>query len=139
VSATEGEGALTERAQRQGTRALTGGPGAPGTHARSGIRDLDHAIKIGRGNQTGEHERLLAALPLSAAVKSPELRQACARGVLGSPGLGREGENAMANSMAGKRPRIRGQRGENGGEKATGGPEELRLGILATGRGLEAC
>ena len=27
TSATEGEGALTERAQRQGTWALTGGPG----------------------------------------------------------------------------------------------------------------
>jgi hypothetical protein len=32
------------------------------------------------------------------------LRRACARGVLGSPGLGREGENATANSMTGKRP-----------------------------------
>jgi hypothetical protein len=29
------------------------------------------------------------------------------------------------NSMAGKRPRIREQRRENGGEKASGGPEEL--------------
>jgi hypothetical protein len=42
VSATEGEGALTERAQRQGTR-------AQGARARSGIRDLGRAIKIGRG------------------------------------------------------------------------------------------
>jgi hypothetical protein len=49
VSATEGEGALTERAQRQGTRTLTGRLGAQGTRARSGIRDLGHAIKIGRG------------------------------------------------------------------------------------------
>jgi hypothetical protein len=48
VSATEGEGALTERAQRQGTRALTGRPGAQGAHARSGIRDLGRVIKIGR-------------------------------------------------------------------------------------------
>jgi hypothetical protein len=56
------------------------------------------------GDQTGEGERLRAALLLSAAVRSPELRQACARGVLGSPGLGREGENATANSMAGKGP-----------------------------------
>ena len=40
--------------------------------------------------------------------------------------MGREGENAMANSMARKRPRIRGQRGENGREMASGGPEELR-------------
>jgi hypothetical protein len=44
----------------------------------------------------------------------------------GSPGLGRMGENATANSVAGKRPRIRGQRGKHGGEKASGGPEELR-------------
>jgi hypothetical protein len=49
-----------------------------------------------------------------------------ARVVPGSPRLGREGENATANSVAGKRPRIQGQRGENDGEKASGGPEELR-------------
>ena len=49
MSATEGEGALTERAQRQETRALTGGPGVQGARARSGIRDLGRAIKIGRG------------------------------------------------------------------------------------------
>jgi hypothetical protein len=91
------------------------------------------------GDQTGGGERLWAALLLSATVKSPKLRQACARGVPGSSGLVREGENATTNSMARKRPRIRGQRGENGGEKASGGPEELRRGILATGRGLEAC
>jgi hypothetical protein len=71
VSAIEGEDALTERAQRQGTRALTGGPGAQGARARSGIRDLGRAIKIGRGNQTREDERLRAALLLFAAVKSP--------------------------------------------------------------------
>jgi hypothetical protein len=40
-----------------------------------------------------------------------------------SPELGREGENATANSMAGKRPRIRGQRGENSEEKVSGGSE----------------
>jgi hypothetical protein len=71
-------------------------------------------------------------------VRSPELRQACARGVPGSSGLGREGENAMTNSVAGKRPRIRGQRGKNGGEKASSGPEEFRRGIPAMGRGLKA-
>jgi hypothetical protein len=49
------------------------------------------------------------------AVKSPELGQARARVVLGSPGLGREGENATTNSMAGKRPRIRGQIGRTEG------------------------
>jgi hypothetical protein len=34
-------------------------------------------------------------------------------------------EGAMANSMVGKRSRIHGQRGENGGGKASGGPEQL--------------
>jgi hypothetical protein len=52
--------------------------------------------------------------------------------------LGREGENATANAMAGKRQRIRGQRGENSGEKVSSGPEELRRGIPVTGRGLKA-
>jgi hypothetical protein len=40
--------------------------------------------------------------------------------------LGREGEDATVNLVAGKRPRIRGRRGENGGEKASGGPKELQ-------------
>jgi hypothetical protein len=40
--------------------------------------------------------------------------------------LGTEEEGATASSMGGKGPRIHGQRGENGGEKASGGPEELR-------------
>jgi hypothetical protein len=77
-----------------------------------------------QGDQTGG-EWLWAALLRSAAVKSPELGQARARVVPGSLGLGREGEIATANSVAGKRPRIQGQRGENGGEKASGRPEEL--------------
>jgi hypothetical protein len=89
-------------------------------------RDLGHAIKIGRGRSDQGGERLRAALLLSVAVKSPELGHARARVVPGSPGLGREGENATANSVAGKRPRIRGQRGKNGRETALGGPEELR-------------
>jgi hypothetical protein len=138
MSATDGEDALTKRAQRQGTWALTGGPGAQGARAWSGIHDLGRAIKIRWGDQTGEDERLRVALLIFAAVRSPELRQACARGVPRSPGLGREGENATANSVAGKRPRIREQRGKNGGEKASGGPEERRRGIPATGRGLKA-
>jgi hypothetical protein len=62
-------------------------------------------------------------LLLSAAGRSPKLRQARARVAPGSPELGREGENATANSMAGKRPRIRGQRGENDREKVSVGPE----------------
>jgi hypothetical protein len=45
--------------------------------------------------------------------------------VLGSPGLGREGENDTANSVARKRQQNpRSERG-NGGEKASGGLEEL--------------
>jgi hypothetical protein len=82
-----------------------------------------------------EGERLLVALLLSTVVKSPELGQVRARVVPGSPGLGREGDNATANSVAGKRPRIRGQRGENGGEglERTGGTL-----VKDSGRGEEA-
>jgi hypothetical protein len=60
---------------------------------------------------------------LSAVVKSPELRLVRAMVAPGTPELGREEEVATANSIAGKRPWIHGQRGENGGEKASGGPE----------------
>jgi hypothetical protein len=61
-------------------------------------QDRTEGIRLGRG------KRLRAALLLSAEVKSLELRQARARVAPGSPELGREGENATANSMAGKRP-----------------------------------
>jgi hypothetical protein len=91
-------------------------------YPRSGPCDQDRTREI----RPGRDERLRKALLLSAAMMSPKLRQAHARVVLGSPGLGREGEDATANLVAGKRPRIRGQRGENGGEKASGGPKELR-------------
>jgi hypothetical protein len=47
---------------------------------------------------------LRAALFLSAAVRSPELRLARARVAPGLPELGREEEGATANSMAGKGP-----------------------------------
>jgi hypothetical protein len=40
--------------------------------------------------------------------------------------LGRKVEGAMANSMAGKRPRIHEQRRGNGSEKVSGGLEKLR-------------
>jgi hypothetical protein len=56
-------------------------------------------------------------------MRSPELRLARARVAPASPELGREEEGTTTNSMAGKRPRIHGQRGENGGEKASGRPE----------------
>jgi hypothetical protein len=134
---------------RAGRRALTGGPGgvndrgggrtdrvgpAPGNtgadrrargagracakrYPRYGPCDQNRTEGIRPGGRTAVG---------SAAVRSPELRQARARMAPGSPELGRERENATANSMAGKRPRIRGQRGENGGEKVSSGPEELR-------------
>jgi hypothetical protein len=73
------------------------------------VREAVPAIWVMRsgsngGDQTGGVKRLRVALLLSAAVRSPELRLARARVALGSPGLGREGENATASSMAGKRP-----------------------------------
>jgi hypothetical protein len=106
------------------------------------VREAVSAIWVVRwrsdgGDQTRGVERLWAALFISTAVKSLELRLARARVAPGSPELGREGENATANSMAGKRPWVRGQRGGNDGEKASGGLEELWYGILATGRGLK--
>jgi hypothetical protein len=55
--------------------------------------------KSDRGNR-----RLRAAPLLSAVVRLLELRQARARVAPGSLELGREGEGATANSMAGKRP-----------------------------------
>jgi hypothetical protein len=65
-------------------------------------RDLGRAIKIGRGRSDRGGDRMRAAPLLSAAVKSPEMGQARARVVPGSPGLGREGENDTANSVEGK-------------------------------------
>jgi hypothetical protein len=56
-------------------------------------------------------------------VKSPELRLARARVAPGSPELDREEGGATVNSLAGKRPRIHRQGGENGGERASGGPK----------------
>jgi hypothetical protein len=98
-----------------GVRAQSGIP-------RSGPFDLDQTERIGL-----RENRWLRAVPLlSAAVRSPELRLARARVASGSPELGREGEGATTNSMAGKRPRIHGQRGENDGEKVSGGSEQLR-------------
>jgi hypothetical protein len=102
VVGTEGESALMGPAlgNTGGDRRARG----QGARVRSGIRDLGRAIKIGRGRLDQGDERLWAALLLFAAVRSLELGQAHARGVLGSPELGREGENATANSMVGKRP-----------------------------------
>jgi hypothetical protein len=116
VSAVEGESVLTERAQRQGVWALTGGPGHQGTRAQSGIlgsepfdQDRTEGVRAVRsrsygGNQTGEIDVREATPLLSAVVRSPELRQARARVAPGSLELGREEEGATANSMAGKGP-----------------------------------
>jgi hypothetical protein len=76
-----------------------------------------------------------AAPLLSTAVRSSELRQAQAKVAPGSPELGRGEEDATANSMAGKRPRIHGQRGENGGEKASGGLEKTPVSHSGHGEG----
>jgi hypothetical protein len=48
VSVTEGGGALTELAQRQGTWALTGRARAQGARARSDTHGPGRAIRIGR-------------------------------------------------------------------------------------------
>jgi hypothetical protein len=85
-----GDVCADRRARTQGARAQSSIP-------RSGPCDRDRTGEIRPGG-----ERLWAAPLLSAAVKSSELGQARARVFLGSPGLGREGENDTANSMAGK-------------------------------------
>jgi hypothetical protein len=82
---------------------LTGGQGVRRA-CKAVSRGPDCAIKIGRGKSDRGNRRLQAATLLSTTVRSPKLRQAQASVALGSPDLGREGEGAMANSMAGKRP-----------------------------------
>jgi hypothetical protein len=69
-------------------------------YPRSGPFDLNRMEEI----RPGGNRRLRAALLLSAAVRSLELRLARVRVAPGSPELGREGEGTTANSMAGKRP-----------------------------------
>jgi hypothetical protein len=99
-----GEGALTGWAQCQGTRALTGGPGVQGARARSDSAIWAVRSRSDGGDHTREDERLRAALLISVAVRSLELRQARARVAPRSSGLGRKGEDATTNSVAGKRP-----------------------------------
>jgi hypothetical protein len=81
------------RARTQGARARIG-------ISRSGSCDQDRTGEIRSGG-----ERLRAA-PLLTTVKSPELGRARATAVLGSPELGREGENDSANSVVGLWPRV---------------------------------
>jgi hypothetical protein len=73
------------------------------------------------GDQTERGERLRATPLLPAAVKSPELGRVRSMAVPGSSELVREEEDDSANSMAGLWRRDRGQRGGNGGGKASGG------------------
>jgi hypothetical protein len=104
---------------------LTGGSGR-----QARVREAVPAVRAVRSRSDGGSDRgnrrLWAAPLLSAVVRSPELRRARARVAPGSPELGRGEEGATANSMAGKRPRIHEQRGENDGRKTSGGPEQLR-------------
>jgi hypothetical protein len=72
VSATEGESALTERAQRQGGLgadrwAKGAGRACVKRYPRSGSCDQDRT----EGIRPGENRLLRAALLLSAAVRSP--------------------------------------------------------------------
>jgi hypothetical protein len=69
------------------------------------------------GDQNGGSEELRAAPLLSAAVKSPDLSQVRARVAPGSLGLGREGEYATANSVAGKGPESEGREGRTAGRR----------------------
>jgi hypothetical protein len=93
------------------TEGIRGRPRAQGActkrYPRSGTCDQDRT----EGIRPGKNRRLQAALLLSAAVRSPELKLARARVALGSPELGREEEGATANSMAGKgvTPGFKGQ------------------------------
>jgi hypothetical protein len=50
-------------------------------------------------------------------MRSPELRQARARVAPGSPGLGREGEDVMTNSVAGKGHESADREGRTAGRK----------------------
>jgi hypothetical protein len=83
---------------------LTGGSGHQVRVHEAVSRGPGRAIKIRRREIRPGNRWLRAAPLLSAAVRSPELRQVRARVALGSPELGREEEGATANSMAGKRP-----------------------------------
>jgi hypothetical protein len=54
----------------------------------------------------------------------------------GSPELGREGENATANLMAGKRPRILGQRGRTAERRSRAGRSNFGEAFCPRGGGL---
>jgi hypothetical protein len=58
--------------------------------------------------------------------------------VPGSSGLAKNEEEDSVNSLVGLRPRDRGQRGDNGRGKASGGLGQLQRGIAAEERGSRA-
>jgi hypothetical protein len=120
-----GDTGADRRARAQGARARSGIP-------RSGSCDQDRTGEI----RLGEGEQLRAAPLLLATLKSPELGQARARVVPRSPGLGREGENDTTNSVAGKRPRIRGQRGGMAGKRPLADRRNSGEGFWPRGGGL---
>jgi hypothetical protein len=83
---------------------LTGGPGHQARCAKWYPAVQAVRSRSDGGKQTREKDVREAAPLLFTAVRSPELRQARARVAPGSPELGREGEGATTNSMAGKGP-----------------------------------
>jgi hypothetical protein len=104
VSATEGESALTERAQRQRVWELTGGPRRQGARARSGIpRSEPFNLNRTEGIRPGKQTAAGGAAPIRGG-EVALVEAARARGVPGSPELGREEEGATTNSMVGKGP-----------------------------------
>jgi hypothetical protein len=86
--------------------ALTGGPGRVRRACAKRYPAVRAVLSESDGGKSdrGENRRLRATPLLSAAVRSPELRQARARVAPGSLELGRGEEVATTNSMAGKRP-----------------------------------
>jgi hypothetical protein len=96
---TGGTGSVSDRG---GERVDRAGPAPEGKRTVAGVRAV--RSRLDGGNQTGETDVHEAAPLLSAAVRSPELRQAQARVGPRSPELGRGKESATMNSMARKRP-----------------------------------
>jgi hypothetical protein len=117
--------------------ALTGGPG----RVRRACAKQYPTVQAVRsrsdgGNQTGETDVCGVAPLLSTVVRSLESGQARARVALWSPELGREGEGATVNSMAGKGHESTGREGRTAvrrlraGRRNSGEPIRPRGGEL---------
>jgi hypothetical protein len=76
--------------------------------------------------EAGRTDWLREAPLLLTAVRSLEFGRVRGTVVPRSPGLARNEEEHSANSLVGLWPRDQGQRGENGGGKASGGSGQLR-------------